>query len=88
MVDQSYQSCFDVYLRNFAKFTEKHLCQDLFFKVSFLSSAILSKKRLWHKCFPVNFVRFLRTLFLTETVAASAFYTTALFPYPLKTSKR
>ena len=24
------------------------------------------KKRLWHKCFPVNFVKFLRTPFLTE----------------------
>ena len=26
----------------------------------------LLKKRLWHKCFPVNFVIFLRTPFLTE----------------------
>ena len=24
------------------------------------------KKRLWHRCFPVSFVRFLRTPFLTE----------------------
>ena len=24
------------------------------------------KKRLWHRCFPVNFVKFLRTPFLTE----------------------
>ena len=24
------------------------------------------KKRLWHRCFPVNFVKFLRILFLTE----------------------
>ena len=36
-------------LRNFTKFTRKHLCQ-----------------RLWHRCFPVNFVKFLRTPFLTE----------------------
>ena len=26
----------------------------------------LLKKRLWHKCFPVNLVKFLRTLFFTE----------------------
>ena len=46
-------------LRNFAKFTGKHLCQDLFFdKVAGL--------RLWHRCFSVNFVKFLRTHFLIE----------------------
>ena len=28
--------------------------------------ATLLKKRLWHKCFPVNFVKLLRTPFLTE----------------------
>ena len=41
-------------LRNFTKFTRKHLYQSLFFN------------RLWHRCFPVNFTKFLRTLFLTE----------------------
>ena len=41
-------------LRNFAKFTGKHLCQSFFFnKVAGLS----------HRCFPVNFVKFLRTSF-------------------------
>ena len=29
-------------------------------------SAILLKMRLWHRCFPVNFGKFLRTSFLTE----------------------
>ena len=54
-------------LRNFAKFTGKHLCQSLFFnKVAGLRSASLSKKRIWNKCFPVNFAKFLGTLFLTE----------------------
>ena len=44
-------------LRNFAKFTGKHLCQSLFFnKVA----------GLWHRCFPVNFAKFLRTPFFTE----------------------
>ena len=46
-----------------AKFTEKHLCRNLLInKVARLRSATLSKKRLSHRCFPVNFVKFLRTL--------------------------
>ena len=52
-------------LRNFAKFTGKHLCQSLFCnKVAGLRSATLLKKRLWHRCFPVSFSKFLRTPFL------------------------
>ena len=47
-------------LRNFAKFTGKHLCQSLFFnKVAGLRPATLLKRRLWHKCFPANFAKFL-----------------------------
>ena len=54
-------------LRNFANFTGKHLCQSFFFnKVANLRPATLLKKRLWHMCFPVNFVKFLRTPLLTE----------------------
>ena len=54
-------------LSNFAKFTGKHLCQSLFFnKVAGLRPATLLKKRLWHRCFPVNFAKFLRTPFFTE----------------------
>ena len=46
-------------LRNFAKFTRKHLHQSLFFnKVVRLRPATLYKKRLWHRCFPVNFAKF------------------------------
>ena len=44
-------------LENFAKFTGKHPCQSLFF----LRLATLLKKRLWHRCFPRNFAKFLRT---------------------------
>ena len=52
-------------LRNFAKLTGKHLCQSLFFnKVGGLRPETLLKKRLWHRCFPVNFAKFLRTSFL------------------------
>ena len=54
-------------LRNFTKSTGKHLCQSLFFnKVADLRPATLVKKRLWHRCFPVNFVEFLRTPFCTD----------------------
>ena len=41
--------CKKVVLENFAKFTEKHLCQ-----------------RLWQRCCPVNFLKFLRTLLNTS----------------------
>ena len=55
-------------LKNFAKFTGKHLCQSLFFnRVAGLRPATLLKKRLWHRCFPVNFVKFLRIPFLQNT---------------------
>ena len=51
-------------LRKLAKFTGIHLCQSLCFnKVAGLSPATLLKKRLVHRCFPVNFAKFLRTLF-------------------------
>ena len=57
-------SCKKGVLRNFAKFTGKHLCQSLFFNnVADLKKGVrpatLLKKRLWHKCFPVNFEKFL-----------------------------
>ena len=54
-------------LRNFAKFTGKHLCQSLLFnKVAGPRPATLLKNRLWRSCFPVNFAKFLRTPFLKE----------------------
>ena len=54
-------------LKNFTALTEKHLCQSLFFnKVVGLGSATLFKKIHWHRCFPVNFVKFLRAPLLIE----------------------
>ena len=55
--------CKKVVLTNFSKFAGKHLCQGLFF----------IKKRLRHRGFSVNLVKFLRTLFFYRTplVAAS-----------------
>ena len=52
-------------LRNFAKFTGKHLCQALLFnKVAGLRSATLLKKRFWHRCF------------LRMTVRSNSYYVT------------
>ena len=45
-------------LRNFAKFTEKYLCQSLLF---------IKKETPTHKCFPVNFLKFLITAFFKNT---------------------
>ena len=54
-------------LRNFAKLTGKRLCQSLFFnKAASLRPAPSLKKRLWHRCFPENFAKFLRTPFFIE----------------------
>ena len=44
-------------LKNFAKFTEKHLCRAL----SFNNNAGLEKKRLRYRRFPVNFAKFSAT---------------------------
>ena len=54
----SYRSCSVIkgVLRNFAKFTGKHLCRSL----------LRLCRTLWHICFPVNFTKFLRTPFLEE----------------------
>ena len=46
-------------LRNLAKFTAKHLCQSLLYNK-------VAGMRLWHRCFLVNFVKFLRSSFFIE----------------------
>ena len=53
-------------LKNFAKFLGKHLCQDLFMS-ELKASNFIKKRRLWYKCFPVNFAKFWRTPFLQNT---------------------
>ena len=51
-----------MFLKIFAKFKWKHLCQSRFFnKVASFRTATLLKKRLWHRHFPLNFANFLRT---------------------------
>ena len=55
-------------LRSFAKLTGKHKCHSLFFnKVTGLRLVTLLKKRLWHRCYPVNLAKFPRTPFLQNT---------------------
>ena len=59
-------------LKIFSKFKRKHLYESLSFnKVAGLRSATLLKKRLWHRCFLVNFVKFLRTLFYRTPIVAA-----------------
>ena len=40
---------YKTFLKTFAKFTEKHLCQSLFLKIFWNFN-----RRLWHKRFPLN----------------------------------
>ena len=48
----------------FTKLTGKHLYQGLFFnKVASLRPGTLLQKRLWHRCFPVNFTYFRKKSF-------------------------
>ena len=59
-----------VFLKIFAKFTGKHLKLSLF--LIKLQPATLLKNRLWHRCFPVNFKKFLRTPFFIEHLWTTA----------------
>ena len=67
-------------LKNFSKFTGKHLCQRLYFNkaegllkftgIQLYQSLYFDKVaglRLWHRCFPMNFEKFLRTPLLQNT---------------------
>ena len=57
-------------LKYFAIFTGKHLCWSLFLiklslfnKVAGLKPGSFIKKRLQHRCFPLNIAKFLRAVF-------------------------
>ena len=67
----SYWRCLTkkVFLKILQNSQEKHLCQSLFFnKVAGLSPSACNfiEKETWHRCFPVNFPKFLRTPFFIE----------------------
>ena len=62
-----------IVLKNFTRFTGKHLRWSLFFnKVAGLRPATLLKKRLWYRCFPVDFGKFLRTSCFKNTAKRSS----------------
>ena len=49
--------------------SQENTCAGVFFnKVAGLRPATLLKKRLWHRCFPVKNVEFLRTPFFIESL--------------------
>ena len=58
-------------VKNFAKF-KRNTCARVSFLIKLqawgLRPATLLKVRLWHKCFPVNFDKFLRRSFLRENL--------------------
>ena len=63
-------SCLEVFyenvvLKNFAKFTGEYLHQSLFL--------IRLACMFWHRCFPMNFAKFLRILLFTEDLLVTAF---------------
>ena len=79
--------CKKAVVRNFAKFTEKHLRQSLFFnKVAGLSTAPLLKKRPWHSCIPVNLAKFLTTPFLQNNVYVFLFIAAILIFFVFSSS--
>ena len=65
--------CWELYsvkkgvLKNSAIFTGKHQCCLFFNKVADLEACNFIKKRLQHRCFPVNIAKFLRAPILKNT---------------------
>ena len=58
----SYRRCFIVgVLKNFASSQENTFVRGFLSRLAGLSPATLLKNRLWHRCFPVNFAKVLRT---------------------------
>ena len=56
-------------LRNFTKFTAKHMCQpDSLFSIKFQASGQSLRRR----CFPVNFLKISKDTFITEHLWATA----------------
>ena len=58
-------------LKLHAEFTGKHLCWSLFNKVAGLQTCNFIKKRLHHRCFPVNIPKVLGTVFYRTTLVAA-----------------
>ena len=56
--------CKKMFLKNFAKFTGKYLCQCLF--LIQLQDKVCNFVKKAPRCFPANFVKFLRTPYVIE----------------------
>ena len=68
-IRSSHQGCSvkKIFLKILQNSREKHLCQRLFFnKVAGLRPPTILRKNLCHRCFPVNFAKFLRTALFKE----------------------
>ena len=76
----SQNSLESTWLRNsfLIKFIGRHLCENLFFDR--LQACNFIKKRLPHRCFPVNFSKFLRTPFLCRAPSMIADVVLHLIP--------
>ena len=46
---------------------QENICAESFFLIKLQTLGNSIKKRFWHRCFPVNFAKFLRTTFLQNT---------------------
>ena len=49
-----------------SKNSQENTCAKVSFLIKLQAYCNFIKKRLWHRCFPVNFAKFLRTPFLTK----------------------
>ena len=54
-------------MKSFTTIVKRFVAKLSILDVSEARPATLLKKRLWHRCFPVDFVKFLRTPFLYHT---------------------
>ena len=66
-------------LKYSAKFTRKHLYQSLIFNEVAGLVCNCIKKRLWHRCFSVNFVKVFKNTCFTEHPRETASFATKLF---------
>ena len=64
--------------------SQENTCARASFLIKLQASGL--KKRLWHRCFPVNFVKFLRAPFFTEHIWTTASVNASIFNKVWKTS--
>ena len=60
-------------MKHSPKFMGKHVLKSLFNKISGLQQATLLEKRLWDRCFPLNFAKSLQKIYFGEHLKATSF---------------